>query len=180
MAMNADEFVLRLRTAAPSKSALATVGIVGAEAAELVESHRCQPRSNSGAKSSSDAAIRLVKNWDASRVEIGMLRFAKDTTTVPLGIQVGQVEADPLVVRSDNGELVVVELGLDHTLWPVAKRGDLLLDALLVCARALNENVFATDSRMRNEELRAIAAQCAQIAGGPKFHDFYLMLLGVE
>ena len=134
MTVTADEFVQKLPSTVPDVSALAAVGIVGAEAAELVESHRCQPRSNSGATSSSDAAIHLVKNLDASHVEVGMLRFAKDTTTVPLVIQVGQVEADPLVVRSDNGELVVVELGLDHTLWPVAKRGDLLLDALLVCA----------------------------------------------
>ena len=179
--MLADQFVFRLSLAAPSLERLAAVGIVGDEAAEILRSFNCIPREGLRKPTiEMDELIRLVEQWDSTAVEIGMLRFSGGSKQTSMGVQVGLIEADPLVVRSD-GHVIVYELGMEeHVLWLVANSGAQLLDAVLIAAVALNERLFVDESIDRGEGVRRIAAQCSEAAGGAQFKDFFEMLLGAD
>lgn len=122
--MTADEFVMRLESIAPHDDQLAAVGVFGAEALEIRQQFKAPPRPGRVPAEDrlSDAAIDLVEFWDASQLEIGMLRFARCSVPDARGSQVGTVEADSLVVYGRTGELVVCELATsDHVLWPVGE-----------------------------------------------------------
>lgn len=96
-------------------------------------------------------------------------------------ITVGLVEADPLVLLFETGEIQVHEFGTNaHVLWRVAKDGSHFLDALITCARFLASRGAGRIDFEDNEAARQTALGCASAAGGDACLDFYLMLLGAE
>ena len=106
-----------------------------------------------------------------------MVEFNENLTNTPLGLQIGSVEADILYI-ADNGELCVNEFGASHhLLWKCAKNGDAFLDALLVAACFLND--FSRDDEDMELCLESVK-RCASAAGGERYLNFYLMLLGYD
>ena len=179
--MDVATFVTQLAEAAPSASDLEKCGLAGEQADEFVKSFHCVRRDRPLTEpSGSDLVLELLRNWDLSKVEIGMARFPGAHVEPSGMIRIGCVEADPLVILS-NGEIVAHELGTnEHLLWHVAKNGSTLLEALVIAARFLGERAVGKIHFDDYRAARSIASQCAFAAGGNKYADFYKMLLGAE
>lgn len=178
--MEAKDFVLSLAQAAPEASELAHLGLPEKEQHEYLKSYDCllrkQPLPEFG---SSDQLLELLRHWDLSQVEIGLLQFPEEPNEEAEFIQVGFVEADPLVMLRNSGELVVQEFGTKrHQLWPVAKNGACFLDALLIAARFLGQCGIGSITQDDYELTDAAAEACAAAAGGDRYLDFFKMLLG--
>ena len=179
--MDVATFVKRLAEAAPSPSDLERCGLAGEQADEFVKSFHCVRRDRPLTEpSGSDLVLELLRNWDLSKVEIGMVRFPRAHVEPSGRIVIGCVEADPLVILS-NDEIVVHELGTnEHPLWHVAKNSSTLLEALVIAARFLGERAVGKIQFDDYGAARSVASQCASAAGGNRFSDFYRMLLGAE
>ena len=180
--MDVGTFVKQLAEAAPSSSDLERCGFTGEQADEFIRSFRCVKRDRPLPKpAGQDSLLELLREWDLSKVEIGMVRFPDPPAERSEKICVGCVEADPLVILSDDGEIVVHELGTkDHLLWRVSRNGSTLLNALAIAASFLGKRAVGTIDFGDYESARSAASQCASAAGGDKYLDFYRMLIGAE
>jgi hypothetical protein len=175
-------FVKELAKLAPSASDLEKSGFSKDQARRLVESFLCVKREHRlPVVSGSDQLLELLREWDLSKIEIGMVRFPESPTEQLGKLCVGCVEADPLVILPGTGEIVVHEFGTkEHLLWPVAQSGAKLLDAMLIAARFLEQRGSARIDFDDYKAARSVALECASAAGGDKYFDFYSMLLGAE
>jgi len=180
--MDVGAFVKQLAEAAPSYSDLERCGFTGEQSDEFIRSFHCVKRDRPLQEPAGhDCLLELLRNWDLSKVEIGMVRFPDPPAERTGKICVGCVEADPFAILSDDGEIVVHELGTkDHLLWRVAKNGSTLLNALVIAALFLGKRAVGTIDFSDYEAARSAALQCASAAGGEKYLDFYKMLLGAE
>lgn len=180
--MDLDDFVEILSNAAPSMLELEKSGLSREEAAEFSKLYRCVKREQPlPAINGPDQLLELLRQWDLSKVEIGMIRFP-EPPFVRLGtIYVGKVEADHLVMSSNTGEVAVHEFGTkEHLLWPVASSGTALLNALAIAVRCIAKRTVETSGIEDNNNARSAAIECATVAGGVRYLDFFEMLLGVE
>jgi hypothetical protein len=180
--MEPGTFVKELAALAPSASDLEKSGFSKEEAMRLAASFVCVKREQPlPVVSGSDQLLELLRGWDLSKVEVGMIRFPETPTERSGKMCVGCVEADPLVILPGTGELVVHELGTkEHLLWPVAQNGSRLLDAMLIAARFLEQRGSGTIDFDDFKAARKAAGECATAAGGDRYLDFYTMLLGAE
>lgn len=180
--MNVAAFLKQLAEAAPSPSDLESSGFTSEQSAEFIKSYHCVRRDRPPPEpSGSDPVLVLLRNWDLSTVEIGVVRFPGPPSQRSGKICIGCVEADPLVLLPNGGEIVVHELGtVDHQLWRVARNGSTVLDALVLAARFLGKRVVGAIALENHEAARLAALQCASAAGGEAYMDFYKMLLGSD
>jgi hypothetical protein len=180
--MELDDFVLALAESAPSIADLEKCGLSKEQALDFAKSFLCVKRERPWpVVSGSNQLLELLRRWDLRKVEIGMVRFP-DPPTEQLGyVCVGRVEVDPLVILPGTEEIAVHELGSkEHLLWLVAKSGSTLLDALIVAARFLAQRTVGTIDFDNFKAARLVATECATVAAGEKYSDFYKMLLGAQ
>jgi hypothetical protein len=178
--MSATEFVAKLAEANPSVEDWTSIGLTPREANSFRRQMMCEEREAPLGLTESNDLFALMNRWSVGHVEVGMVRFAKAPVQRRHGVQVGVVESDPLLLHPDD-ELVVHERGaLDHTLWPVAKSPNAFLKALVVAARFLSDRGVEKIDFDDFQAAQAAARECAQLAGGDRYYDFYCMLLGAE
>ncbi len=180
--MELGDFVKVLAEAAPNAPELEKCGFSNEQATDFIKSFLCVQRDRPLLlESGSNQLLELVREWDLSKVEIGMIRFPEPPSERLGSICVGYVEVDPLVILADTDEIAVHELGTkEHLLWVVAKCGSKLLDALVIAARFLARRAVGTIDFDDSKLARSISIECATAAGGDKYLDFYKMLLGAE
>ena len=180
--MELGTFVKALAEAAPSVPELEKCGFSKDQAQDFAKSFLCVKRERPlPVVSGSDQLLVLLREWDLSKVEIGMMRFPDPPTERSGKMCVGCVEADPLVILPSTGEIAVQELGTkEHLLWLVAKSGSALLDAVVIAARFLAQRTVGTIDFDDYKAARSIALECATAAGGDRYLDFYKMLVGAE
>lgn len=128
--MDAEEFVGRVRAAAPSRAELEAAGLEQAEIDEIRLIFACPVRPLSDASSDDGELSRLLHRYDCSRFELSMFRFVSPPTGHPTGRLVGWLEADA-VVQNSLGEVVV----FDHEspgapAMVCARSGETFLEAL--------------------------------------------------
>jgi hypothetical protein len=178
--MRASEFVSSLAAAAPSVEDYKKIGLSTKEATDFRKSYFCEQRKTPLTLAESNELFALMNRWNAGTVEIGMVCLANSPAKMSQGVQVGVVEADPLLIHADD-EMAVHELGtLDHVLWPVAKSPNEFLKALAVAAKFLSDRGVEKIDFEDFDAAKAAANQCASLAGGKQYYDFYSMLLGAE
>lgn len=180
--MNAPDFVRELAAAAPPMDALARVGINRERGVEIQRSYNCLPRrGNRSGEIAIDCAVALVEEWDMSQVQVGMLRFDDQSSPCPLGIRIGILEVDPLVVMRATGEVAVVdENEPSFVMSYAAENGGKLLDALLLAAQYCTQSLLNEIGYEDMAAARAAASDCADAAGGPKYKNFYCELLAAD
>jgi len=176
------DFAKVLAEAAPNASELQKCRFSREQAEEFAKSFLCVRRKHPlPLGGGSDQLLELLREWDLSKVEIGMIRFPEPPTERSGEICVGCVEADPMVILADTGEVAVHESGTkEHVLWAVAMSGSKLLDAMVIAARFLAQRAIGTIDFDDYNAARSISLACATAAGGDEYLDFYNMLLGAE
>ncbi len=180
--MIANDFVRELSSIAPSIESLREIGLSETEATSFRAGYICQPRSSPLSLLASNEMLDLAIRWDVSLIEVGMVRLlGTPTIDQGSGIQIGVVEADPLVIINTSSELIVEELGTTgHILWKSARSPGQFLDALVVAAKFFSERTVGAFDFDDLEIAKMTADKCATLAGGDEYTEFYYMLLGAE
>ncbi|MGH6614261.1 hypothetical protein [Sphingomonas sp.] len=178
--MDALSFKNALQAAKPDMVSLLGEGLSSDEAADIIATFEVRERAVEQDTSLPDSTLNdLFARYDASNVEIGMVRFCHVPEQVSYGYIIGQVEADYLALEASSGEVTVRDITCpDHTIWTCARDGTSLLAALAAAAKYLGAGIAIDQS---GSELQCQTLdRCILLAGGPAHGDFYRMLLGVE
>lgn len=175
--MDADRFCTELWLAAPEAARLVDAGLSPAQAEKFRLSYRCIEKK--GAISEfEDPLLDLITRYDISSIEIGMIRFASLAARSNQMWTVGKVESDPIILDSVSGELVVKDLhDKGHILWHCAFGSDRFLDALIPVARFLATCTWDLALLENQQEACKVADDCAILAGGSAYLNFYQMLV---
>jgi hypothetical protein len=177
--MMADEFVAQLMLCAPQVDELYSIGFSQEEAKRFIESYVCLKRADP--IEVSNPLLQLVSAYDTSKIEIGMVHFLSAIVENGGSWQIGQVEIDPLVIDKASEEVCVVNgSNAENILWNCAQNAGKFLESILPAAcflgRCSYDEILANDLISKRKQVEV----CANIAGGSRFRNFYLMLLGCE
>ena len=175
--MKAEQFVERLEALAPAITDLQKVGLKENEAIAERKTYHCAKRAKPLSLPDSNEVVALLTGWNAGQIEIGMIRLFDDPVQINEGLQIGLVEADPLVITG-GGEMIVYETNSQHILWRVAQNPDSFLDALIIAADFLTKTGIDIIDFEDIDAAKQAANSCAAVVGGSDYTQFYLMLLG--
>jgi hypothetical protein len=154
------------------------LGLTGEEAAALRSSFELRDRDVPPPSELRDPDLaELLACYDPSGIEIGMVSFLTWPEAVAGGWKIGHVEADVLILDRRTGEVRVEEvIAPGHILWRCAASGGALMAALAFAAKPLADCML--DVRGSASAMIAVVDACTALAGGERYRDFYLMLLG--
>jgi hypothetical protein len=180
--MNANDFVKKLCASAPSIESLREIGLSEAESDSFRAGYICLPRRSPLPLIASNEITDLMILWDVSMIEIGILRLlGTPSIHYGLGVQIGLVESDPILITDRSSEIVVEEVGTaGHVLWKVARSPGQFLDALVLAAKFFTDRAVGTIGFDDLEAAKATANKCSTLAGGDEYTEFYSMLTGAE
>jgi len=180
--MNAHNFIDELSRASPSLEELESIGLPLDGALRIQGSYQCiarrEPLSFPVAQ---NELTNLLSRWDASSLRVGMVSFLQVPIASARGVQVGFVEADLLVVSHASDEVIVVDFAApSHLLWKAAATPHAFLEALVHASRVLAQRCVKRIAYDDFEAAQRVSAECASLAGGDAYRDFFVMLLGAE
>jgi hypothetical protein len=94
---------------------------------------------------------------------------------------IGEDESDPLYIVDETGDIICEELHVPgYVLGLVAENGSKFLDALIPAAEFLEKRGLGNISRDDRSSARQAALQCAALAGGDDYLQFYGAMLGAD
>ena len=179
--MNADEFVIKLKNIAPAKSVLLGCDYSADEADGFIDSFVCRRRSEPiGIESNGDSMLELLDKWDISHVEIGPICFHAVPERLESHLEIGIVEGDRLVYRSDARDYALLDSqNLSHVMCAAASNGDSLLNGLIQVAGYFAKTGI-DEIDIDDEDAGAeIKSKCIAAFGGSKYESFCTTVLGV-
>jgi len=108
-----------------------------------------------------------------------MVQFRKNPQPVTRGWQIGEFEADDLILDASSGEIIVLSIEtIDYVMWRCAKDGSSFLGALALAAQ-FYEKCAHEDQHGTVVHAQALD-ECIIAAGGHVYANFYRTLLGFE
>ncbi len=142
--------------------------------------HTFLPKEQDNTIAESDDPIQnLIRSFNVSNVEIGMVQFNDKIVNGKDYIIFGRVETDDLVISRITKEILLLESGMEHILYHCASNSTTFLNALLQIAPFLQQRGI-DDALFENADAQIqFASECGETAGGEKYNDFYKMLLGI-
>lgn len=179
--MDASQFAEHVIRVTPSVEQIMSTGLSRDDAIKVANRAQYKRRSRPLDLEESNQVLALLKHWDLSKLEIGMISFLDQPHFEDGSVHIGEVEADPLLVALDTGAICVEELGTGgHLLWRVAGDDEKFLDALAAAYQFFKDRLLDTIDWSDTKIARRFAEKCASLAGGDEYLTFYLMLLGGE
>jgi len=178
--MEAGEFVSRLAEVAPEKSKLLLSGRSEEGANAVVRRFACPLRHVPlDMETHEDQVLELIKGWDVSAVQIGMLCFLSEPVSSDEHMEIGAVEAEKLVFRFQTRDYVLLEHEVPGRVFSrVSCDGGSLLDAL-ICIAAYYAKTGVDEIDIDDESIGLeVKAECLRHLGSDEFGGFCTTLLG--
>lgn len=176
--MLAETFIKKLEENAPSLEDLKKIGLNEKEAEKFISKYFGTEKSFYQ-NVYRDELLRLVNNYDLKNVEVRMISFYEKIEQDIKFFYIGKAEVDLLVVNKSTGEVQIYEFdSSDHLLWDCAANGAKFLDAIMHSVPFSIKCIFDDDLWNNNKVILEIALECAEIAGGDKYADFFKVYLG--
>jgi len=126
-----------------------------------------------------DPIISLMQEYDVKNIEIGMINFGKEPVISSDFIVFGTFELDRLAISIITKEIVMLPESLDEIGMYCAMNGQKFLESAIFIGKFLEKRGI-DDSLFDDEDANSlIAEQCAELAGGSKYLNFYRMMLGI-
>jgi hypothetical protein len=170
--MKASEFVEKLKLIAPSLDSLIARGYSEDGAMRILKSYEAEYKTD--VNLFQNELLSLVKNFDTSGVEIGLIRFDLENQNdilleTPNLFRVGWVEGDLLVVNKQTGEVQMEDCySEEFIITKCAENSEKFLDAIFEIAKPNTTHLNSQDDKI---------ALCSRLAGGEQYKEFYKLLL---
>lgn len=179
--MNADEFVEKIKSDMPTREYYYKEGLdmefISRDEKRFLFQERAEPIK---LDTNNDPILSLIKKYDTSTVEIGMITFFNDGIRILNDhICFGEFEVDYLGINEITKEIEVLEYSNGNVMCSCAQNSSLFLDAIRIISSFLCKR--SMDDRLYNDTQAnlTVAEICSNTAGGAKYHNFYRMLVGV-
>ena len=126
---------------------------------------------------SDDPVVALLNSFDVTKVEIGLIEFDNTATVRGKYTVFGKFEVDRLAIDA-GGAVVLLEETADTVTMQCAADSGRFLDAVIHIGKFLEKR--SVDDALFDDEPanRVVAGECAALAGGKQYVDFYTMMLG--
>ncbi len=126
-----------------------------------------------------DPLVRLIQEYDLSKVEIGMITFNAKVYESDDYFIVGKFDIDSISISKITKEVVVISDEPGHReIYKCSQSGAKFLDSIITCAKFL-ENCVVDIKLYENQKMICSTSEtCSEIAGGSKYLNFYKVLLG--
>lgn len=124
--------------------------------------------------------LTLINEFDVSNIEIGMVTLNNKIKEDNKYYFFGRFEVDNLVIEKDTGIIKLLEYEINHEMQVCAENSSKFLDALIVAAKHFRNCLFSDDLFDDQVEVCKVAKECADLAGGDKYLDFYKMYIGCD
>lgn len=169
--MKAEKFVNELNIAMPTYDELESYGLDEDEIEDIQASFKASPHGNCEAVVDGTGEIgRLIRCFDCSTLEIGLIHFDNELSSQPTGLRFGLCEADPLLVNPDGAIVIHDHSALNDELFRCSSSPDKFLDALAVFLQVQSAK---SEWKGRAEEA---AERCCSASGEELSRPFYRML----
>ena len=173
--MDADTFAARLNSCAPSLNEALEMTEGRREAAEAIrDAYTCRRRPGMEIRVSDNPIIDLVRRYDLSSVEVGLVEFGSAIYELAGKLCFGKAEADPLVIDEDSGHVQLLDhASPGYVICECARNASQFLDALVAGTEILGGR--------RSEDIIEdfdVVNRCAELAGGDEYRVFYAQILG--
>jgi hypothetical protein len=173
--MKAEEFVIKMKEAAPSIDDYIKKGYSEKLADTVVKSYFADKKKDS--TKYKDDLVQLIDVYDTSNISVGQIKFYSEIDERPDYYIVGQMEADWLIVDKITGIVRVVELYTGIDIWECAINGSIFLEIMLMIKKFIAKTVF--DDLWDDQNITCMMSEeCSRVAGGEQFLEFYKILLG--
>src|SRR5689334_5912977 len=103
--MRGAEFLAALEKLIPPTHILESQGLRREDIASIQATFRCKARKDAAPINGTELE-RMISEYDCSSIEVGLFCFLDQPRAHPMGVQVGSVESDPVVVRR-NGDVIM-------------------------------------------------------------------------
>ena len=179
--MDSETFVRELQRSAPTPEDYRKYKVSEQYIERALQRYRCLPKHQKERKViTSDTILNLLQDYDCSKVEIGIITFARDIMEAADYYKIGNAEVDLLVISKITMQVEVRDYDSpDHVMWPCASNSDNFLEALLLCAEFSALKIKDKDASLDDNDKYALekVERCTEKAGGKKYINFYKMLL---
>jgi len=172
------EFSNKLKEIALSRDEYLSLGYSEKFTQEMIDSFSVRYRNGKSTPEYDDPIKNLVTTFDCTTVEIGMICFNGGLEERGSYTVFGRFEGDDLAISEITKEVIMLETEIQHVLYHCASNSSNFLEALLIMAAFLQKRA-TSDELYEDEQANLLVAEnCAKIAGGEKYFDFYRMMLG--
>jgi hypothetical protein len=126
-----------------------------------------------------DPIISLIQEYDVKNIEIGMINFGRKIAKHSSFIVFGTFELDRLAISIITKDIVLLPESSDEIGMYCAMNGQKFLESAIFIGKFLEKRGI-DDNLYDDEDANSlIAEQCAELAGGSKYLNFYRMMLGI-
>lgn len=181
--MDAEDFVSKMASLAPSKNHLLDCGYDDEQADSYIACYVCAPRPKPLLPSMlGDPFFVLFNGWDLSSLEIGSLTFHAKFQLFPHHLEIGTLGGDRLVCRTECRDFALLDWqNLQHVLYRISTDSSSFLAGLLTVAECLSKHSV---EEINLDDDVAIANEwtlkCAAAFGGADAEPFCRHLLGTD
>ena len=178
--MNETEFVNRLSLAAPTREDFNQYSLSDDYISECIDSYKfTRKETQSESFLANNSIVRLISLFDCSNAQIGNLTFLPEVIEHVEFFEIGNVELDILVIHKVTLEIEVRDHDcITYVIWPAAANADKFFDAIIVCALFFTSKIKNSSLQENDTYTLEKVNECAEMAGGEEYSDFYKMLLG--
>lgn len=176
--MKADEFINKLKSKQLDDILLKGAGFDINSIENYKSAFRVTKRRD-GLIITDNPILDLITNYDVTNVNIGMVSFNQEIISDKFFFRIGKFEIDDLVIKKEDGEVLILEASTEYTLWHCAYSSDNFLKAILYCVDVFNDNILIPERYNDIETLKVKAKECADLAGGLKYLSFFETMFAV-
>ncbi len=174
--MDASTFVNRLKEIAPSYDILKALELPEDFINKIIDTYHIKPKKKSQ-KAYDDDILELIDSYNVANVEIGIVRFSNKIIENDDLYIIGKVGLDYLVINKLTNEIEIRDEANDeYVKLYCAKDSSSFLNTLIISCTFFNECAIDGILMMNKIKTYAKILECADVAGGERYMDFFLIL----
>ncbi|WP_028981089.1 hypothetical protein [Sporocytophaga myxococcoides] len=175
--MKAEDFIEQIKSLKPTEGEMNLVKASEDYKSDFVK--QFDITKISGDLNLSDEILSLVSNYHLVNLKIGRIKFDDKIDENGIYVYFGRYEADILILDKSDKKIKL----LDHEdeediLLECADNGESFLDAVFMIKKYFTLQRLNVDADRSQDSKCSVAFQCASLAGGNTYLNFYKNVLG--
>ena len=173
-------FVSKIQECEPTVEEMIKFGLSKEEASSALTERVAKKREKKLELGDNDILFELFSLFEMGSIRVGMIEFLSKPLEREETYIIAKVDIDWIILDTKEKK-IYLENGEDGSkIFSCAINSDSFLSALSVAACFLSRCSLNTELARNQEEKLKIVDECAELAGGKEYWDFYAYLVGID